>query len=832
MRSEDTAEKTKEPTPRPFLPESQHAWKYENNENRHRPQHSTVGYSSEPPVRRFNFFTGFTLILCAIAVAFEAIGHPAAGIFQLDPIPNLGVLGLYILTVCILWMNHAVLGGSDDGRFGKWRNSPRALSLLIVGTIVSIMVALSASYMFLPLAGFGGILLLFAGLGLLLWTPFFALIALCIQLRGLIREWRGAGADSWEIRRTLGAATLAAASLFVWLIGIPIAAAHYTASALRSDSRADFEMLRRLNSEGILLDIAYNRKPNYWTCLGFNAYEMGWWPTSGLQTISADTDAARRAYFLVTGKPFEQVPRPMSYTNNSGNTWGNRGADDVALEETGGMLVGRKVPGLWLASSQMSGSADTTSGTGVVEWTLKFRNDTDQPQEARADILLPNNAVVHKVSLWINGVEQPARYGHPDRVRAAYQEVAVVQRRDPLLVTMPAPGHVLAQCFPVQPHSEMQIRLGFTGALVPDAGNRPTLELPALGMVNFDVPRSMRPHFQLADKQEEWDGRDLFDVHRIVVGDRRYGGQRDIKPLRLIIAIDASEGMRETLADPPLDTWLTALNYVPAGSTVDLLFTDAPEKMVRWSPGQPLPRAFLKRGVFGGTDPQKALLRALQKAGEKGEMPAAVLFVHAASPHGVTNLEPLRQELQRDYWNGPALVGIQVAREAPDTLVKDLSGFPRVFTLRAIPHASQIGEAFHEAMWLSQPRPAGGVKSNEYSASKTRNAIVLFDKVLAAWRYANTLPSADALEVRITAGREAADAQLVTPLSSAVVLETREQYQRHGLEERDEKGKQEKRTVDATDKPADLKKPGLPEPGTFALVGLGLLVVPLLRKRR
>jgi len=85
----------------------------------------------------------------------------------------------------------------------------------------------------------------------------------------------------------------------------------------------------------------------------------------------------------------------------------------------------------------------------------------------------------------------------------------------------------------------------------------------------------------------------------------------------------------------------------------------------------------------------------------------------------------------------------------------------------------------------------------------------------AGWYLANTLGVSKALNLRIAAGRPAAKARLVTPLSSAVVLETKEQYQKAGLD-------------DDEDKPDKGNKPKLdnisatPEPGSLLLFGLGL----------
>jgi hypothetical protein len=68
---------------------------------------------------------------------------------------------------------------------------------------------------------------------------------------------------------------------------------------------------------------------------------------------------------------------------------------------------------------------------------------------------------------------------------------------------------------------------------------------------------------------------------------------------------------------------------------------------------------------------------------------------------------------------------------------------------------------------------------------------------------------------RDAAVKLAAESQLVTPLTGAVVLETKEQYDRHNL------------------KPADpTTVPSIPEPQTWLLVGVGIFAFVLRRSKR
>ena len=74
--------------------------------------------------------------------------------------------------------------------------------------------------------------------------------------------------------------------------------------------------------------------------------------------------------------------------------------------------------------------------------------------------------MVSRATLWVNGEEREAAYGGRGEVRAAYQQVAVQQRRDPLLVTTKGADRVLAQAFPVPRNGgTIKFKLGISAPL-------------------------------------------------------------------------------------------------------------------------------------------------------------------------------------------------------------------------------------------------------------------------------------------------------------------------------------------------------------------------------
>lgn len=194
-------------------------------------------------------------------------------------------------------------------------------------------------------------------------------------------------------------------------------------------------------------------------------------PNRGLDT-GAETD--RNLYFRITGKPyFDEPSNPKSSVSES-------------------FVAGNKIAGLTLLKSLVSGNIDANTLSSSVDWALTFHNSSTATQEACGEISVPKNAVVSRVTLWIDGEPREAAFASKSRVQAAYDAV-VAEKRDPLLVTMSAPDRVLFQCFPIPANGgEMKIRLGFKMPLETKDGKICSMELPKLVSSNFNLPKRHR----------------------------------------------------------------------------------------------------------------------------------------------------------------------------------------------------------------------------------------------------------------------------------------------------------------------------------------------------
>ena len=91
-------------------------------------------------------------------------------------------------------------------------------------------------------------------------------------------------------------------------------------------------------------------------------------------------------------------------------------------------------------------------------------------------------------------------------MREAYQDVAIVHQRDPVLVTTCGPDRVLVQCFPVPPNGQMKVRVGITAPLIIDDPSTGALALPRIVEQNFDMSSNVK-HAVLAGGENPGDRR-------------------------------------------------------------------------------------------------------------------------------------------------------------------------------------------------------------------------------------------------------------------------------------------------------------------------------------
>lgn len=781
----------------------------------------------------------FGVVLPAISIVAELCTRACARSF-FDPMPTWWHV---LLAASVPIINALVI-------FQIRRGSRRHPQLLMAANAVAIAVAAFYAVAFVPLLLPGIVAVLFFGFGLLPMGPLFALVAaICCRCR--LASFFG------KFRRTAGAQLLgfAAALAFLGALEFPNIAARIgleLADSQDPDAQMrGMRLLRIAGSEATMLRACYERPRKFTNLAAF--------------LISPENPVrqqeARMIFFRVTGKPFNSVPPPRLY--HPAGRWS--ALDELAWdfdEGLGGTAVAGRVRGLDLAGSRLDGRVHGQAGLAYLEWTFEFANHSSRQREARAQILLPPDGVISRLTLWVNGEEREAAFAGRAQTRAAYQEVAVRQRRDPVLVTASGPNRILMQCFPIPPNGgAMKVRLGITAPLVMSDPRNGRLPLPKIIERNFRLSpglehalwiesgsnlssplESLKPGVireksddeismlrgQLADA-DLLSNRSAIRVHlleasiRVRTAGFLPDGWQDAEktgnniavilqelvakpPLgfdRLAIVIDGSGGMApfyqeiaRSLAQlpPSVELFLIHASNEQAAGNVARTGTDSPI-----SKDSASAKVHSLQAV-GGQDNLDGLVRAwdIASVGQKG----AVLWIHGPQPVSLGSDASLRQRLERSPAH-PQLFAMQTA-SGPNRLLEKLGAV----AVQSLPRLDSLENDL--ADWFRQLGAETGPWRFQRRAVSL-DVVPGLDKVPEVTDHIRRLYVADQIESLASKGdrkkavQMAGRHQLVTSVSGAVVLETKEQFDRADLSPVD---------------PAEV--PVIPEPASWLLLCLGL----------
>jgi len=518
----------------------------------------------------------------------------------------------------------------------------------------------------------------------------------------------------------------------------------------------------------------------------------------------------------------------------------------------GSEAVAGRVRGLSMVSSRLDAMADAGAVWSYVEWTLEFRNDHEWSQrEARAQIQLPPGGVVSRLTLWVNGEEREAAFAGRSQVREAYQQIAVQERRDPVLVTTSGPDRVLMQCFPVPPRGgTMKVRLGITSPLALQGNGEAAMVWPSFLERNFGQSRSLTHGVWLDAAQEvagspeglsavrddrdrvgwhgQWTDAALGEPGRAIVlkrdpssiehwaPDRRGSGGGHVRqrivsqaspPVRRVaVVVEASLGMEGFLGEIA-----GALERLPAGPEIGVFVVhDGVIRLPGDGRGTDAVSALRQVRCDGGQDSVPGLETAWDWAA--GGAGSAVIWIHGSNPVLLRPMESLRQRFERQRGaSTPRLWDLPI-RHGPNRVIEKLDGLDAIASIPRLGSLASDLERWmrvidgREPRWdLVRERVEG--HSPDSSAESMASTHVTRLWALGEVRrlgQARNLAAATAL---------AATHQLVTPYSGAVVLETKQQYQQTGLQPVD---------------PGTV--PVVPEPGVGWLLLVGVLAL-LVRRR-
>lgn len=797
---------------------------------RPRPETDTLAAYEAKVGKKMRPFWAWTwgVVLPLAVVIFELMAVFCGSVF-FDPVATPWHVVLVLLVPLVnAWFLKGAPGGSE-------RSKGFAAGFVLA-------VALLYLLLFLPLLP-ATVIALVWGIGILSLTPVLA----GVWTWRIGRARRRESSDALRFRRGWRAGFASAVLGLLALEGPAVwTRANLAAATEEGDAQqAAIGRLRSFHSQRVLLRACYEGNTGTTMATDISGWLSRGWQIPGIvfggrgDFARSDSAKTRDLFFRVTGKPFNSVKPPrMVREGGLGRGRENVFRDLEIDEHLGGDQVAVRLKHLDLAESRFDGHLDARSGLGYGEWTMVFHNGADNAQEARCQVLLPRGGRVSRLTLWVNGEPREAAFNSVSKVKAAYKEIAVVQRRDPVLVTMAGPDTILMQCFPVPARGEMKIRFGITA--------------PCDGEL-WELPRILERNFGTKDGLQHavWlQGGSAFDLlekgaaprkaavdgpgHSMMLSlppESATGGLlavkcggaptadspalwcedkfaptferyliREPKPVRqpaaekILVVVDGSASM-ET-AKP----WIVAaLKDRP----VALLLADDTARTVTLAELE-------KHRFTGGRDNEPALREAVRRA-KSGEADA-VVWLHGPQAVGLAQTEALLQMIERGT-RVPAIHSV-MAVAGPNRLAESLhrSGVLRRGPALLDPQADLaafVGKLAmeHESIawhWRRSPTAPEDLGTPVWDHLARQWAMEAVDSPLS------TVPECDRPAL-------AARYQLVTRVSGAVVLETMEQFERHGL-----------KPVDASAAPSI---PGVPEPSSSMLL-LIAGVAGLMRRRR
>lgn len=377
--------------------------------------------------------------------------------------------------------------------------------------------------------------------------------------------------------------------------------------------------------------------------------------TAGIAGLFAKFDASTRAklYFAATGKPYVDA--------RTGDL------DKLTDDSLSRHVIGDRTANLSLRRSAITGLVSATGLVSTMDWTFVFKNEDFSPQEARAEIALPQGASVTGLTLWINGEPRQAAFGSATTVNAAYHGINL-QKRDPALVTDLGRGRVLLQCSPIPARGEAKVSVAITAPLKLDNLEEASMTLPRFVNANFTVSgdhavrlrsttnflTSFAGVSSIPTDQHDYLLRGKFkdnDLSGSGVGVRVqhnpkqkivYGVDSNPKareswiasviqerpaapPQRIVVVVDGSQAMA-----PYKEEIVSALASIPRNIATSVILASPSQEGKDPLPLPEFLESAKKLKFEGGQDNLESLIQAAELAGETKR--SAVLWLHGPQP--------------------------------------------------------------------------------------------------------------------------------------------------------------------------------------------------------
>ena len=696
-------------------------------------------------------------------------------------------------------------------------------------------ISLFYSILLLPLMPISLIAIIWFGIGLIGLSPAITLVLAC---HATLRLEAGGQNDGFLSRTYLRWAWAGGFFVMVLLggyVGLQFSRDHHLEQLLHGEPAERDESMAALRWLGM---------PDMSRYYGRSDGIANIWMGGSFQRTTRSPEL-QEAYFRIYGEvPTQADLTSWFYLDN------HFGSQQRLRWEQGGDRVGTMIPNLSLIQSAMNvdftGEDMAAQGLSCTEWILEFDNNNPIANEARCLIALPPGGVASRLTLWINGEEREAAFGGRSQVKAAYKEVAIVRRRDPALLTSAGRDQVFLQCFPVPAFGQMKVKIGITAPLH-GQGDQAFYRMPFIASENFTLPDRL-PHGlnitspgavtlagatlntpgnesrtvnQLGTiRQQDLFGNGagallslprVFDTasHNGALGRYVATMQRDdvtppVGKRSLCLVVDSSAGVGKARID-----WHTMLQAFPESIELHAVFAGGEGAVWDGAGGRDGLAAWLgaQRYEFG----QPLLGGVISGLGEVANAEKSeVIVIHGPQPLKDGNVDRLTQALESGKRNGQA-VRIHLVAAAPGVVqfMEHLDAYTEVVpefvtdsVEATVARIAQTGTATEGTPRFTFAETESDSEASKHGTNSHLVRLAALDQVMGL------LQSHSPLEAN-AASTIARRCRLVTPVSGAIVLETKAQYERHGL-----------------DDDADLNAvPAVPEPEEWLLIIVALAAV-------
>ncbi|MBS2008641.1 MAG: hypothetical protein JST01_16455 [Cyanobacteria bacterium SZAS TMP-1] len=789
--------------------------------------------------------------------------------------PTLSWLFMPLLIVpasnCLMLLTGSGKCASDQDI--KWMASLQAIAVAVSSMLLLILLPL------VLLAIIGTVICVFVEPKTSLMAMYYILVAVgpfltSFELYDRIRRRSPKGTKAPGLGRANALALVMSIVLFAILPTTLTRYCQHAAEIPATRSKA-LLLLRALGDDNTMLKSCYDQYTN-----------MPWYFSFLHWTLDSDGDydkyrPARELFYRVRGIAFNSVARPNDtstrdyyYFDDDDWWWYHnwRSDRDFATDTVGGI-----VKGLSLDQSKITGWVDANEAVSHLNWKMHFANNDSRDSELRGQLLLPPHAVITGCSLWINGVRHEAVFAERSSAKEAYTQSAE-KGETPLLVSTAGAGRVLLQSSMGLWGKEAELDIEMTAPLSLVEKGQATLPLPVFSERNFAVSTNhtldlrsltaLKTNSEFASANDRGVDNSKFHItgkltnSDICSNKGALGFDRNsaittvqaVSPLTketiqetfvaerlsssapLVVVVDGSAGMAnsiQTICQTLEQQHFTDATLVWASDEPITLASHVDTSSSVWHDAV---RRLADSSCLGGQDNGLALSQAVTRGSER-DRSINVVWIHATQPIDFSSSNLF--EYLNATSNRLKLAEYQI-EPGPNAVIKSLdqlSNFEQVPRIKGL--AGDMQSLFARLAGTAdnikiQRTPGFATTSVQLSAHPLELAqLSASDTILAQL--------SDNLK-RQENGKMAERLHLVTPLTSALVLETQEMYKEYNVQKFDnESGSQTQSSPMAkAGGPVGMMMPGMistkPEPPMALLMAIALIItfpaLWLIRKRR